>query len=162
MSLYAEGTSVSVEKSRAEIEGTLARYGATAFMYATGQDNKSGEDKAMLQFQAGGRRIMFVLNLPDRANKNFTHGYAGKRRKLPDADAYKKWEQACRQKWRCLALAIKAKLEAVESGISAFEDEFMAHIVMPDGKTVSHHMRPQIETAYLSGKMPLMLGWVGK
>ena len=33
MSRYAESTSVSSEKSRAEIERTLTRYGATGFMY---------------------------------------------------------------------------------------------------------------------------------
>lgn len=32
---YADNTSVSVEKSRGEIERTLGRYGATAFGYMT-------------------------------------------------------------------------------------------------------------------------------
>ena len=36
MSRYAEQTSVAAERSRAEIEGTLTRYGATAFMYGWG------------------------------------------------------------------------------------------------------------------------------
>lgn len=155
MSLYAKGTSVSVEKSRAEIEAVLSRYGATAFAYATDMG------KAMIKFQAQGRWIIFVLALPNQDEKIFTHAYAGRGRRLGPADAFSKWEQACRQKWRCLALAIKAKLEAVESGIATFEDEFMAHIIMPDGKTISHHMRPQIESAYASGKMPAMLGWNG-
>lgn len=156
MSVYAKDTVVSVEKSRAEIESILSRYGASAFAYATNLD------KAMIQFQASGRRIMFCLVLPDRQAKIYTHGYAGRGRKLSDSEAFIKWEQGCRQIWRCLALAIKAKLESVESGIASFEDEFMAHIVMPDGKTVSHHMKPQIEAAYTSGKMPPMLGWIGK
>ena len=47
-----------------------------------------------------------------------------------------------------------AKLEAVEAGISEFEDEFMAHIVLPGGGTVSNLMRPQIEQAYLTGDVP--------
>ena len=146
MSFYAKNTSVSVEKSRAEIESCLARYGASAFAYAT------NNNKAMIQFQSNGKRIMFILELPDRADRIYTHGYGGRGRKLGEQEAYGKWEQACRQKWRCLALAIKAKLEAVESKIASFEDEFMAHIVMPDGKTVSHHMRPVIEHAYETGK----------
>jgi hypothetical protein len=54
-------------------------------------------------------------------------------------------------------LAIKAKLEAVEQGITEFESEFMAHIVMPDGKTVGHHVLPQISAAYSTGKMPKLL-----
>lgn len=32
---YAQNTEVSVEKSRAEIERTLQRYGATKFMYGS-------------------------------------------------------------------------------------------------------------------------------
>lgn len=56
-----------------------------------------------------------------------------------------------------LALVIKAKLEAVESGISIFEDEFMANIVLPDGQSVSEFMRPQIALAYDKGDMPKLL-----
>jgi hypothetical protein len=74
----------------------------------------------------------------------------------PDAQR-KAYEQAERQRWRALALVIKAKLEAVESGITEFEREFMAHIVLPGGGTVGDWMLPQIEQAYSSGQMPAML-----
>jgi hypothetical protein len=40
-----------------------------------------------------------------------------------------------------LLLANKAKLSSVEDGIETFEDAFLAHIVMPDGTTVSQHVR---------------------
>ena len=66
-------------------------------------------------------------------------------------------EQAVRQRWRALALVIKAKLEAVESGITCFEDEFMAHIVLPNGNTVSQWLIPQISSAYENGAMPKLL-----
>jgi hypothetical protein len=46
--------------------------------------------------------------------------------------AYKAWKQAYHQRWRALALAIKA----VESGIATFEEEFLAHIALPNGSTV--------------------------
>lgn len=151
MSIYAKNTSVSVEKSRGEIESILARYGATAFAYAT------NAGKSMIQFQADDRRIMFVLTLPDPKERRFTHTRGGKgHQEWAVEHAYKLWEQSCRQKWRCLALAIKAKLESVETGIASFEDEFMAHIVMPDGKTVSHHMRPKIDQAYKTNKLPAL------
>ena len=67
------------------------------------------------------------------------------------------WEQACRQRWRALKLVIQAKLEAVESGISVFEDEFMSNIVLPDGRTVGEFMKPQIEETYIHGTMPPLL-----
>jgi hypothetical protein len=50
------------------------------------------------------------------------------------------WEQACRQRWRALALVVKAKLEAVQSGIATFEDEFLAYTMLPerrDGQPVA-------------------------
>lgn len=155
MSIYAKDTSVSVEKSRSEIESILSKYGANEFMYAT------KEDKAMIQFKAEDRRIMFILNLPDRNSREFTNRtWGGKVRdeKMHPDDAYQKWEQACRQKWRALALSIKARLVSVADGIDTFEEAFMSRIVMPDGKTISDHMTPLIDRAYTTGKFtPMML-----
>lgn len=149
MARFAENTSVSVEKSRAEIESLIVRYGATstAFMNAPG--------RAMILFEAKSRRIMFELPLPDRTEKRFQRDGRGSTRsadKVTEA-----WEKACRQRWRALALVIKAKLEAVESGITAFEDEFLAHIVMPDGQTVATHIKPRIAEAYDHGSMVPLL-----
>jgi hypothetical protein len=50
-----------------------------------------------------------------------------------------------------------AKLEAVEAGISVFDDEFLAHIVMPDGRTVAGHVRPQLALAYETGRVGPLL-----
>lgn len=150
MARYAANTDVSVEKSKAEIERTLARYGASAFMYGT------GPTEAVIAFEAKSRRIIFRLPLPSRDAREFTHTESkGLRRSASAAEAA--WEQACRQKWRALSLAIKAKLEAVASGITTFEDEFLAHIVMPDGITVGEHIKPRVEEAYLSGHMTPLL-----
>lgn len=148
MSRYAANTQVSSDQSRAEIERTLQRYGADAFGYAW-----EGE-RAVVQFRARGRFVRFALPLPDPADPDFTHHSRGRR--TPDAQA-KLHEQAIRQRWRALALAVKAKLEAVESGITTFDEEFMAHIVLPDGSTVGQFMQPQIETAYEQGEMPALL-----
>ncbi len=74
-----------------------------------------------------------------------------------DSVAEKNWEQACRQRWRALALVIKAKLEAVSAGISVFEDEFLANIVLPDGQLVGQWLRPQLAVSYEGGRMPPLL-----
>jgi len=102
------------------------------------------------------RQIKFILELPDPQLREFTHTPARGNRRTESA-VYEAWEQACRQRWRALALVIKAKMEAVECGISVFEDEFMANIVLPGGQTVSEFMTPQIEQAYLTGRMPALL-----
>lgn len=150
---YAQNTAVSSEKSKAEIERLLTRYGATAFI-----SGWSG-NQAAISFEMNQKRIKFLLPLPDKTSKEFTHT-PGRGNRRSEADAYKAWEQSTRQRWRALALVVKAKLEAVESGITTFEDEFMAHIVMPDGKTVAEHAMPMIEAAYKSGKpVALLPGW---
>lgn len=148
MATYAKSTTVSSEKSRGEIEATLQRYGATSFMYGWDQS------AAIVAFDYQGKRIRFMLPLPDRSDREFTHHSRGKR---TQSAALAAWEQATRQRWRALLLVIKAKLEAVEAGISTFEQEFLAHIVLPTGETVGQWMIPQVERAYLTGNMPKLL-----
>lgn len=147
---YAENTSVPVERSKAEIETTLQRYGACEFV--SGWDT----DKALIGFRCRDKFVRFELPLPKRDDKRFTHTPSRGTPRRAD-EAYRAWEQACRQKWRALALCIKAKLEAVESGITTFEDEFLAHIVMPDGQTIGRWMVPQIEKMVESKQMPRLL-----
>ena len=62
-----------------------------------------------------------------------------------------------RQRWRALVLIVKAKLEAIEAGISTLEREFLADIIMPNNQTVGQWLAPQIEQVYLTGKMPPLL-----
>ncbi len=150
MSRYAEGTAVSSDKSKAEIEHTLRRYGATAFM--------SGWDagRAVIGFEMEGRRIRFTLPMPDRQAREFTHT-PGRNLERHRDDQERAYEQAVRQRWRALALVLKAKLEAVAAGITVFEDEFLSHIVLPSGETVGQWLKPQIHLAYETKTMPPML-----
>jgi hypothetical protein len=71
-------------------------------------------------------------------------------------------ERTCRQRWRALTFVIKAKLEAVEAGISEFESEFLANVVLPDGSSVGDFIRPQIERAYSEGTLPSALSQLGR
>lgn len=150
MSKYAADTSVSPEASRMEIEKTLSRYGATAFAYM------SRDCAAAVMFEMCNRRIKFIVPLPDKNLREFTHTPSRGQKRTP-AQAYEAWNQACRQRWRALSLCIKAKLEAVESGISQFEEEFLAHIVLPNGQTYGEFALPQIAIAYERQQMPPML-----
>ena len=149
MPTYSKDTKVTVDRSRAEIERTLQRYGASSFMYGW------NEDAAVIAFEMAGRRIKFVLPLPDAGDPEFLRTPSGRRR--TQAQAEKEYEQAVRQRWRALALAIKAKLEMVESGITTLEQEFLAHIVLPSGQSVGEWLAPQVERAYTTGRMPALL-----
>lgn len=149
MPRYAADTDVTSDRSRTEIERTLQRYGADQFM--SGWD----DHRAVIGFRMANRHVRFNLPLPDRADDEFTLTPTGRDRS--PTQALNEWEKACRQRWRALALVVKAKLEAVEAGISEFDDEFMAHLVLPDGSTVGEFMRPQVCAAYENGAMPRSL-----
>lgn len=155
MARYAEATTVASQQSRAEIERTLRRYGADAFMYF------EEPGRAAIAFRARGRHIRFLLPMPEPQSREFVYTPVRRQRRSSEAQR-EAYEQATRQRWRALALVIKAKLEAVAAGISLFEDEFLANIVLPDGSTVGDFMRPQIESAYDSGRMPPLLPWYGE
>ncbi len=133
MSNFAKTTVVPVDRTQNEIKRTLVKYGATGFMFGQSGFN------AVVGFEMLGRRIKFVLPVP----KDVTD---------------RKDAQLERSRWRCLLLAIKAKLECAATGITTFEQEFMAHIVMPDGLTVGDHITPKIKSAYETGQMPPLLG----
>lgn len=130
MGKYAARTSVPADRTRAEVEQVLKRYGATHFGYAT------MPGVVLLAFESRGRRVRFKVPLPD-----------------PEKDA-----QVHRQKWRAVLLAIKSKLESVEAGIEQFDEAFMAQLVLPDGRTMAEYAMPQIAKSYSSGAMPPLLG----
>lgn len=146
---YAKGTEVTKARSRAEIEETLERFGATGFM--SGQDGRT----AIVAFQARDRRILFRLTMPDPSDPRLRLTPTGKvRTGQSSADAYAAEE---RRLWRALLMTIKAKLVSVEEGIETFEQAFMAHVMMPDGLTLGEHVAPRIAQAYESGQMPPLL-----
>ncbi|GAB3845031.1 hypothetical protein [Nesterenkonia populi] len=145
MSQYASKTQVPVGRSQDEIGKMLSRYGAGAFGLLEASEG------ATVEFSMKSRRIRFIVDLPDPQASEFIRTPTGRARTAKQAgEAH---EQAVRQRWRALALVIKAKLEVVESGIVGFDEEFLGHIVLPSGRTVSEEIHPQIEAAYGAGEV---------
>ncbi len=145
---YAETTSVPVEKSQIEIKKILTKYGAAGFVFG------EKPELALVSFEMKKMNVKFILPLPilqpSESKWNQKKGLFYSKNKL---------DQELRRRWRCLLLAIKSKLECVDTGITTFEQEFMAHIVLPGGQTVGQAMIPQIEQSYKDGKMPPLLGY---
>ena len=128
----------------------VTRYGATGF--------RSGwnGDISQVEFAAKDRVIRFTLPLPPKDAKEFTKMKAGNTI-FDQSKRLKLWEQGCRQRWRALHHAIKAKLEAVACGISEFEAEFLAQIVDPmTGRTVGESVRPMLQARYEGRDIPLL------
>lgn len=146
MGQYAKGTTVGPEKTRSEIEKVLQRYGCDAFAFAWEGQN------AMIAFKANGRAVRFEVPIPDR--NEFKTTPTGQYRYEAAID--KAWDQGIRQRWRALLLVIKAKLEAVDAGIVTFEEEFLAHFILPSGKTVAQELVPELDRALEQG-MPSLL-----
>lgn len=148
---YAARTEVPETQSRNEIERTLTRFGATAFAYGWSADHA----RAQVMFELGGRRMRFEIILPDRSAREFTHGGNGRRR--TEAGMRAAYDQELRRLWRSLALVIKAKLEAVATGIVSMEEEFLSHVVLADNSTVGDWIGPQLSAVYGRGDMPALL-----
>ena len=148
MARYANNTNVSQEKSRNEIERVITKYGADQFSYAWSIDGG-----AMIGFVYRSRTIKFTVPMPKREEFRLTA--TGIQRERGPAE--KAWEKAGRQKWRALLLIIKAKLEAVESGVVSFEDEFLAHTMLPDGSTFGEWANEELDRAIGRGDMPKLL-----
>jgi hypothetical protein len=152
VALYAQATTVPVHRSRAEIEGLLVKHKAS--QYLTAHDSERGQ--AVVQFKIQNRIVRFVVKLPlltDYAKRRDRRGLI-----LGDAQKEALRAQDERQRWRALLLVIKAKLECVENGIATFEEEFLAHIVLPDDTTVGQVILPRIQAAYDGGKLLLTEG----
>lgn len=146
---YAKNTNVAVSKSRMEIENIITRYGADAFMSGT----DSGSGRAFVGFQLQGRQVKFVLDLPRLDEFRMTE--KGRRRR-DESLVRKAHEQACRSAWRSLALVIKAKLEAVEAGITTFDQEFLANVVVPGGMTIGEKIIPRLDN-FSEADLPRLL-----
>lgn len=110
MPKFAQNTTVTSENSQAEIKLILQHFGADKIVFY--------EDKtcATIKFECNGRLVKYMLPLPGRDAKEFWYTEARNIKRTPE-NAYKEWEQAYKQRWRSLALSIKADLVAVDDGI---------------------------------------------
>jgi hypothetical protein len=151
VSRYASETTVPVERSRAEIEQTLVRYGASEF--------QSGwtADMAMIGFRIRDLSVRIALPIPRRDEPRFLWRIVRKVRvRSTEKQAEAGWQQEVRQRWRALGLVVKAKLEAVECRISTLEEEFLAFIVMPDRRTIGEWFVKEALPAMVANRMPAL------
>lgn len=136
--LYAYGTKVSVQSSQFEIQRTLQRFQASGFAFM--QEGR----KAMVLFQVGERRIRFDVPEPDRKNA----------RSSSPADL----DLETQRLWRSLAMAIKAKLDIIQSGIATFEEEFLPYTLVNQNETFYEAtQRPEMRAMLAQPSMAIAL-----
>ena len=152
---YASNTSVSVAKTKDEIEDIVTKYGGSHFA------TLNAPDRAMIAFSlraSTGEALMIRIGLDlvpltafaERQHRGLTVPNEPERQ-------HKEREQACRSLWRSLLLVVKAKLEACRAGISTVEREFLADVVMPNGQTIGEMAIPQLPEMSKGGPPRLML-----
>jgi hypothetical protein len=130
---FAHGTDVPVAKTRGEIEGLLRKHGAAQILSGIDHEQRSG----FVGFTLRGRQFRIPLLARRDVNRNA--------------------DQVEREQWRALLLVVKAKLEFIAAGLATVEGEFLAHLVLPSGRTVATEIEPHIIEAYESGRMPPLL-----
>lgn len=126
---FAQKTQVPVERTKTAIDALLRKYGASE--YVSGWDHHTG--RCFVQFTMDSCRVRMNLLIPTNATAVYE-----------------------REQWRALFLVTKAKLVAVEAQISTFQEEFLAHIVTKDGRTIGERMMPALEAAAAEGELPTL------
>jgi hypothetical protein len=151
---YASGTSVSVERSRMEIDSLLGKHGATSRGVAT------TEGMAQVAFVIGGLHYRLDVPLPAFKMTKQPPGWWGWNESRREEYKAKHTAQATRERWRAILLLLKAKLEAVRMGVSRVEKEFLSDLVLDGGGTVYQAMGERIAKALANGQ-PLALPAAG-
>jgi len=131
---FAAHTKVPVETTRAEIDRLLGRHGATQRGVMQNDETKH----AIVAFVIQGAKYRIEIPLADKRGKPLS-------------------DQILRTRWRLVLLALKTKLEIVALGVSTVEHEFMADLVLTNGRTVQENLGEFIQRG-LGEDGPRMLG----
>jgi hypothetical protein len=134
---FAEDTRVPIGQTQAEIKDRLRKAGADQIAVY------EASDRSAVAFQLGAS--MYRINVPT----------------TPKAEDQAQDE---RRAWRLLGLLMKSKLEAIREGATTVEREFLADMLLYDGRTVSETIGPELQIAQREGRMPstLLLGGPGR
>lgn len=173
--MFAKGTGVAAEKSRAKIEKLLRARKATQL--GVSFDDENGE--AIVIFTMPGKLITaaepakswtnpptpataevrepkqtvsFVVKMPKRSAFAKDHrGYIA-----PEWKVTQLHEQAIRERWRCLLMVLKGKFTAIDAEIEDFETAFLPHLLVPSGGTVRDHVMPAYRSSLSNPGAPLL------
>jgi len=129
---YAEGTTVTVDSSRGEISGILAKHGVVRQGWA------SEPERDVLQFEMEGHVYRFTIERPTAKTLYEQWKADGDRsvsqlKYLPnDNQVAAEW----RRRWRANVLLLKAKLEFASGDATTVVRELMPYAVLIDGRTL--------------------------
>lgn len=147
---YASGTTVSVDKTVAEIQRLVKAHGATRWNYQEWDDTTPRA--AMIRFVLGGMPLRMSVAEPERSEHETSP--AGRYRTEAQIDAAVEAEH--RRCWRELFLLIKAKLVAIQSGVVTMQDEWLSYVLLETEETVGEYVGPRLVELQHRGAMELL------
>lgn len=117
-------TTVSIEKSKEDINKLLRKFGCRGIQWTWIDNNEILRFMHEFDFKGVAKGIMFEINIPEMGRRK-GQGY---NKKLVGNE---------HQAYRIVLHIIKAKLTAVETGVETFENEFLSNILyqLPGGRT---------------------------
>jgi len=142
MARYAAGTAVPVLRSEQEIKRILQRYKADRI----GIMSEPG--KATIYFSVKGRDVQMPIPIPKAGD-------------LLPGQKWAKWSTTAaeaeeRRRWRVMVITLKSMLEAIDSGVTTFDQIFLAHLVLPGtNSTVGDAIVPKL--GLLARKLPELM-----
>ena len=164
--LFAEDSSVPVDRSRNEIRDLLAAWGCNAM----GWTDHFAEAAVELGFIWDPAVIARVGKKPEHCPKGYEHRWAltcvpcnwkdgfaagtGEVYKVRMRVKVGSDPQAQRTAHRLLLLKIKGDLNAAQAGLVKAEEVFLPYIVDSHGRTVADVVLPQLKTAYAAALPP--------
>ena len=130
------GTQVRAEKTQANITTELIKFGISKVQHTFYDNGFSVAFQA--EVEEVKRPVTVRIDIPWDQENDTEDKFGWKDRRI---------------KYRVLYYYIKALLTAWDSGLKAFMDIFLPHIVLPGGKTISQDLLPKYTMAMEEGKM---------
>jgi hypothetical protein len=126
---YAEGTTVAVEASQAELVRILRKHGVERQAWAHGPEG------AALQFEAAGRRYQMRIERPD-PNQYPEHRGGNQAGRSQWTMREREWMR----RWRAIVLLLKAKLEFADGETTTLERELLPYLLLPGERNLAEFM----------------------
>lgn len=145
---YAHGTTVTAQQTQAEIMGLLAARGVNKIA------TMNEPSRFALAFEFDGVPYRISLPLPEPDEPRFTtYKQGASTYSRSEGSAKQLFEKELNRKWRAFGMVIKAKLVAVEEGISSMEAEFIGNVVLASGRTLSETHASELPALAKAGKV---------
>lgn len=146
---YAQGTKVSADRTQAEIQRILMRWGADKV------GTLCSRTEAQIFFEYHGKQFRMSIDLPDPGEERFILTPSGRKRRA-EPQVFAEWERETRRLWRSLRTVIKAMLIAVEDGVFKFDEVFLPFLLLANNQTFGQAALPKIDKLMAGGDIKLL------